>query len=176
MKMNTPLFLFCGGPAINGAGNPKPLMKIKEELSLLIHHLDFEITVVGNSNKELWGEVLHQEYQGTFDVVIDLSSKMDVFEKPILNNEALVVFGSQKKVTTDFSNLLWKACTTIRPSPRNPEFIDCMHFAKHWIENGYLEVDSFWTKCYNRNTEWQQAFADGADRPSGYSRGYIKWD
>jgi len=41
MKMNTPLFLFCGGPAINGAGNPKPLMKIKEELSLLIHYLDY---------------------------------------------------------------------------------------------------------------------------------------
>jgi hypothetical protein len=51
-----------------------------------------------------------------------------------------------------------------------------MYFAKHWIENGYLEVDSFWTRCYNRNTEWQQAFADGMDRPNGYSRGYIKWD
>jgi hypothetical protein len=50
-----------------------------------------------------------------------------------------------------------------------------MHFAKHWIENGYLEVDSFWTKGYNRDTEWQQAFADGVDRPNGYSRGYITW-
>jgi hypothetical protein len=44
------------------------------------------------------------------------------------------------------------------------------------IENGLLDVDKFWTKCYNRNTEWQEAFADGVDRPNGYSRGYIKWD
>jgi hypothetical protein len=44
------------------------------------------------------------------------------------------------------------------------------------IENGLLNVDKFWTQAYNRNTEWQQAFADGADRPDGYSRGYIKWD
>jgi hypothetical protein len=88
----------------------------------------------------------------------------------------LIIFGAQKEVTTDFSKLLWKACTMTFPSPRNPKFIECMHFAKHWIENGYLEVDSFWTRAYNRNIEWQQAFADGATRPIGYSRGYIKWD
>jgi hypothetical protein len=51
-----------------------------------------------------------------------------------------------------------------------------MHFAKHWIENGYLEVGSFWTKAYERDTEWQQAFKDGVDRPKGYSRGYISWE
>ena len=51
-----------------------------------------------------------------------------------------------------------------------------MQMARYFIENGYLEVDSFWTKCYNRTTEWEQAFADGVNRPSGYSRGYIKWD
>ena len=48
--------------------------------------------------------------------------------------------------------------------------------ARYMIENGELEVDSFWTRSYNRNIEWQQAFADGVDRPNGYSRGYIKWD
>jgi hypothetical protein len=48
--------------------------------------------------------------------------------------------------------------------------------ARWLIENGELSVDSFWTKAYNRTTEWQQAFADGVNRPNGYSRGYIKWD
>jgi D-arabinose 1-dehydrogenase-like Zn-dependent alcohol dehydrogenase len=136
----------------------------------------YEIDVVGSNNKELWGSTLQSNTEANYDVVIDLSNKLDVFEKDILRENALVIFGAQKTVTTDFSNLLWKACTMTFPSPRNPQFIDCMHFAKHWIENGYLEVDTFWTKSYNRNTEWQQAFADGVDRPNGYSRGYIEWD
>jgi len=136
----------------------------------------YNVDVVGSSNKELWGDILQSDTVANYDVVIDLSSKTDVFDKDILRENALVIFGAQKEVTTDFSNLLWKACTMIFPSPRNPGFLDCMHFAKHWIENGYLEVDSFWTTSYNRDTHWQQAFADGADRPEGYSRGYIKWD
>jgi D-arabinose 1-dehydrogenase-like Zn-dependent alcohol dehydrogenase len=136
----------------------------------------YEVDVVGSSNKELWGEILQTNTSANYDVVIDLSNKLDVFTEDILRENALVIFGAQKEVTTDFSNLLWKACTMTFPSPRNTKFIDCMHFAKHWIENGYLNVDSFWTKCYNRNTAWKQAFADGVDRPSGYSRGYIKWD
>jgi threonine dehydrogenase-like Zn-dependent dehydrogenase len=136
----------------------------------------YEIDVVGSNNKELWGDILQPDTEANYDVVIDLSNKLDVFDKDILRENALVIFGAQKQVTTDFSNLLWKACTMTFPSPRNPQFIDCMYFAKHWIENGYLEVDSFWTQCYNRDTEWQKAFADGMDRPNGYSRGYIKWD
>ena len=39
-----------------------------------------------------------------------------------------------------------------------------------------LNVDTFWTKAYDRETEWQQAFEDGSNRPEGYSRGYIKWN
>jgi len=144
--------------------------------TIKLNRFVFDITVVGNSNKELWGDLLDTTYTGTFDVVIDLSSRTDVFDKPIVNNEALVVIGSQKTVTTDFGNLLWKACTMVFPSPRTDRFYDCMKDAAIWIENGELEVDSFWTRGYNRTTEWQQAFADGADRPSGYSRGYIKWD
>jgi threonine dehydrogenase-like Zn-dependent dehydrogenase len=136
----------------------------------------YNVDVVGSSNKELWGDILQSDTVANYDVVIDLSSKTDVFDKDILRENALVIFGAQKEVTTDFSNLLWKACTMVFPSPRNPGFLDCMHFAKHWIENGYLEVDSFWTTSYNRDTHWQQAFEDGVNRPEGYSRGYIKWD
>ena len=99
-----------------------------------------------------------------------------MFDQPILNNEALIVFGVEKTVTTNFANILWKACTMVFPSPRTEGFLSNMYHAVNMIENGILNVDKFWTKCYNRNTEWQQAFADGKDRPSGYSRGYIKWD
>lgn len=144
--------------------------------TIRLNRLDFDITVVGNNNKELWGNILEQSYKGTFDVVIDLSNRTDIFDKQIVNNEALILFGSQKTVTTDFSNLLWKACTMIFPSPRTERFYDCMKDAAIWIENGDMVVDNFWTRSYNRNTEWQQAFADGQDRPNDYSRGYIKWD
>jgi len=144
--------------------------------TILLNHLDFEITVIGNSNKDMWGDKLTQSYAGKFNVVIDLSSRTDVFNDDILHNEALVVFGAQKEVTTDFSALLWKACTMIFPSPRTDKFYQCMKDAAYWIENGDIVVDSFWTKSYNRDIEWQQAFIDGTVRPAGYSRGYIVWN
>jgi threonine dehydrogenase-like Zn-dependent dehydrogenase len=144
--------------------------------TIFLNHLDFEVTVVGNSNKDLWQDRLVQDYAGRFDVVIDLSSRLDVFEQDILNNQALVVFGSQKQVSTDFGSLLWKACTIIFPSPRTDGFHNAMLDAAYWIENGDIQVDNFWTRGYNRNTEWQEAFADGTNRPAGYSRGYIYWE
>lgn len=144
--------------------------------TILLNHLHFEVTVIGNSNKELWSQRLSQYYGGKFDVVIDLSDRDDVFTKDILHNEALVVFGVEKKITTSFGNLLWKACTMIFPSPRTDKFYQCMKDAEYWITNGDIVVDSFWTKGYNRDTEWQDAFADGLNRPAGYSRGYIYWN
>jgi D-arabinose 1-dehydrogenase-like Zn-dependent alcohol dehydrogenase len=135
-----------------------------------------DVTVVGNSNKDLWGDKLVQTYTGDYDIVIDLSSGTDVFDQPIVRNEAIVIFGAQKQVSTDFSNLLWKACTMVFPSPRTDKFHTCMQIAESMITNGQLNVDKFWTQAYNRNIGWQQAFADGKDRPNGYSRGYIVWD
>jgi len=144
--------------------------------TIKLNHLDFDITVYGKSNKELWGNILSPGYEGKFDVVIDLSPYSDVFNNDMLNNEALVVMGVEKEITTSFNSLLWKACTMIFPSPRTDKFYKCMQDAEYWISNGDLKVDSFWTKGYNRDTEWRQAFADGAVRPAGYSRGYIKWN
>lgn len=138
-------------------------------------HLDFEITVYGRSNKELWGDRLTPGYTGTFDVVIDLSPYNDVFTNDLLNNQALVVLGVEKQVQTDFAKLLWKACTIVFPSPRTDKFYRCMQDAARWVEDGDINVDKFWTRSYNRETQWQQAFADGVNRPAGYSRGYIKW-
>ena len=143
--------------------------------TIKLNHLDFEITVVGKSNKELWQDTLSDDYSGSYDVVIDLSSSTYVFDCPIVNNEALVVFGSQKQVSTDFGTLLWKACTMMFPSPRTNKFYDCMKQAEYWITSGDINIDKFWTKGYNRDTEWQQAFSDSNNRPAGYSRGYIYW-
>ena len=137
----------------------------------------YQVDVLGSNNLELWGYKLLLGTSDSYDVVIDLSEKYALGTDINLNNNALIIDGVGKAVSKQEAQAqLWKAVTTIKPSPRNAQFIDCMYFAKHWIENGYLEVDSFWTRCYNRNTEWQQAFADGKDRPNGYSRGYIKWD
>ena len=144
--------------------------------TILLNHLDFEITVVGSSNKELWGNKLSPSYNGQFDVVIDLSPKTDVFSNDIVKNEALVVMGVEKEITTSFGNLLWKACTMIFPSPRTDIFRLSMKDAAYWVEHGDIVVDTFWTKGYNRDTEWPQAFRDGNNRPAGYSRGYIYWE
>ena len=137
----------------------------------------FHVDVIGSSNKELWGDKLWATTVESYDVVVDLTGKFRLGIDINLNNNAVIIDGVGKAIDREEAQTqLWKAVTTVRPSPRNPQFIDCMQMAKYFIEKGYLEVDSFWTQCYNRNTEWQQAFADGKDRPSGYSRGYIKWD
>ena len=135
------------------------------------------VDVIGSSNIDLWGDILLLGTTECYDVVIDLSGKYSLGIDINLNNNALIIDAVGKAVSKEEAQQqLWKACTTIKPSPRNPNFHQCMKDAVWMIENGYLEVDSFWTQCYNRNTEWQQAFADGVDRPNGYSRGYIKWD
>lgn len=142
-----------------------------------LQDINFEtIDVVGSYNQELWGDKLKDTPIGSYDVVIDLSSRTNILDSIEYNNEALLILGVQKTLTSDFGNLLWKACTIVFPSPRADCFIDAMMCAEEWITSGQLNVDNFWTKAYNRSMEWKQAFADGLDRPNGYSRGYIKWD
>ena len=137
----------------------------------------FHVDVVGSSNQDLWGDKLLMGTSESYDVVVDLTGKYEIGTEINLNDNAVIIDGVGKAVSKKEAQAqLWKAVTTVKPSPRNIKFIDCMHMAKYWIEKGYLEVDSFWTRSYNRTTEWQQAFADGKDRPNGYSRGFIKWD
>lgn len=146
--------------------------------AIKLYHLDFQVHVVGASNKDIWEPAvkLLKEPQVSYDVVIDISTRTDVFDSWLVQNEGLVVLGTQKTVTTDFKNLLWKACTIIFPSPRTKNFYSVMQDAVYWIQNGSINVDKFWTKGYNRDTEWQQAFSDGLNRPQNYSRGYIYWN
>lgn len=144
--------------------------------TLLLNHLEFEIDVLGKSNPDLWGDLLVQSPTGKYDVIIDLGSDPVLLDQDIVNPEALIVMGAQKKVTTDFSNLLWKACTITFPSPRTNRFYNAMRDAVMWVKNGDIDVERYWTRSYNRDTEWQKAFADGLDRVSGYGRGYIFWE
>jgi D-arabinose 1-dehydrogenase-like Zn-dependent alcohol dehydrogenase len=132
-----------------------------------------ELTVVGNSNKAIWGNVLQPSCDGPFDMVIDLVGK----DHAQVNNGAIMVNAVAKPQTVQQEQqLLWKACYTVRPSPRTKSFYDAMLLARDWISNGTLQVDHFWSKGYSRNSEWQQAFEDAVNRPQNYSRGYIKWD
>ena len=144
---------------------------------LQIHALDFEIDVLGSHNIELWDGKLLLTTSESYDVVIDLNGTYELGTEINLNNNALIVDTVGKAVSREEAqSQLWKACTTVKPSPRNVGFHQCMLDAKYWIKTGRINVDNFWTRAYNRTTEWQQAFADGTDRPSGYNRGYIKWD
>jgi D-arabinose 1-dehydrogenase-like Zn-dependent alcohol dehydrogenase len=148
--------------------------------TLMLHeNLNANIDVVGNSNREKWhGHVeLKTMPEGQYDVVIDLKDDLSVLENNLLTPGGVWVIASEKskELTTNFSSLLWNATTIICPSPRNKEFAACMDTAVRWIEEGSLDVDNIWTKGYNRDTEWQQAFEDGVNRPTGYSRGYLSW-
>ena len=134
------------------------------------------VDVVGSYNKHLWGDTLKQSYSGTYDVVIDLSSRTNILDDVEFNTEALLIPGVQKQLTSDFGNLLWKACTIVFPSPRADCFIKSMELAESMITNNHVNIGDFWTKGYSRTTEWRQAFEDGLNRPNNYSRGYIKWD
>jgi len=143
---------------------------------LVLFSKDENIDVLGSNNQNIWGDKLLSKTEKTYDIVIDLSGKYSLGIDIGLNNNAMIIDGVGKAVSRDEAQQqLWKSCTTIRPSPRSTLFHQCMTDAVWMIENKHFDVDKFWTRAYNRNTEWQQAFADGKDRPNDYSRGYIEW-
>ena len=136
----------------------------------------FKIDVIGKSNKELWGDKLKDNFDNDYDIVIDLNTRDEVFKMDLLKPQGLIILGAEKtnSITTNFDKLLWNAVTVVFPSPRQKDFKRCMQTAVKMIESGQLNVDNFWTKGYNRNKEWQTAFAEGNKRMPGYSRGYIE--
>ena len=144
--------------------------------TILINHLEFDITIIGRSNQDLWQGKLSQELTGVYDVIIDLTERTDYLQGDCVANNGLIIIGTDKHINQTFGQLIWKAVTISFPSPRTPRFYEAMVMARDWVADGQLQVDKFWTRSYNRNTEWQSAFADGVNRPAGYSRGYIKWD
>lgn len=141
-------------------------------------HLDTSVDILGRSNRKFWEDRLLEVPKGRYDVVIDLKDDNSlVFDFGyLLEDNPIVVIAAEKKgINTTFGKLLWKNAKMYFPSPRNPNFHFCMKDAVNLIESGMLNIDNFWTKGYDRKTEWQQAFEDGNNRPEGYSRGYIKW-
>lgn len=142
--------------------------------------VEMDIDVVGRSNLDIWnqeGVELLREPNNGYEVIINLKEEHNWFENSeIINNNGCLIDAVSRAVSKKENEiLLWKSVTTTRPSPRRDSFLECMELAVEWIQEGKLNVDNFWTRSYNRDTEWRQAFADGVDRPQGYSRGYIKW-
>jgi len=143
--------------------------------TLTLEGLNYDVDVIGNYNHDVWPN-LKQSLEGEYNVIIDLSSRTDYLTGEHLANNALIILGTEKHINQSIGPLLWKAITISFPSPRTPNFYQAMLSAQQWIEQGLLSVDKFWTRGYDRNTEWQQAFEEANNRPKGYSRGYIKWD
>ena len=54
-------------------------------------------------------------------------------------------------------------------------FLESMETAAELIQNGQIKVDRFWTKGYDRDTEWQNAFLDSKNRKPNFGRAYIQW-
>ena len=137
----------------------------------------FQIDVIGSSNKELWKDDLKDTFEGAYDIVIDLNTRDEVFVRDIVKPQGLVVLGAEKtnKITTSFDKLLWNAVTVIFPSPRQKNFQRCMKMAVKMIETEVLNIDKFWSKGYDRSTEWQDAFKESNQRMPGFNRGYIEW-
>lgn len=148
--------------------------------TLRLNNTAYQIDVVGSSNQEAWQQenvTLRDQPDSHYEVVIVLKEGIDFLARPeIINENGLLIDAVGRSISKrESENLLWRAVTTSRPSPRKPRFDLCMEQAVEWIQNGDLHVDRFWTRAYNRDTEWRQAFQDSANRPLNYSRGYIVW-
>jgi threonine dehydrogenase-like Zn-dependent dehydrogenase len=148
--------------------------------TLQLNNIAYQIDVIGKSNHDIWEKenvVLKDRPDKNYEVVIVLKEGIAFLEDPeLINENGLLVDAVGRSISKKESeNMLWRAVTTSRPSPRKPMFDLCMKQAVEWIESGKLNVDKFWTRSYNRTTEWQHAFQDGMNRPRDYSRGYIVW-
>jgi hypothetical protein len=142
--------------------------------TLAINKYEFEVDVIGKSNANRWGALLRRELTGRYDVIIDLSTRTDYLDGQHLNNNALIVIGTDKVINQQLGNLIWSSSMISFASPRTPDFHRCMRLAEEWIRLDILTVDGFWTRGYSRS-DWHQAFKDSDLRLPGYNRGYIDW-
>jgi D-arabinose 1-dehydrogenase-like Zn-dependent alcohol dehydrogenase len=140
------------------------------------HHID----VVGQSNQLVWheeGVELKSKPAGEYDIVIDLKEDAALLDGVHIKNGGTLILGTVKKpaVTLTFENLLWKAVKIVMPSPRHANFDISMVSARFFADHNSENLNRFWTREYDRDTEWLKAFEDGRSRNQGYSRGYIRW-
>lgn len=149
-----------------------------------------DITVVGRANAEIWDDLGVPRYDSVgflrdvtnrkFKIIIDISSKAENFHlihSTLAEHEALIAYAGTptEEVSTNFFENCWACHTFIMPSPRNSDFNDAMAKARDLIIEGKLNTGRLWSKGYNRETQFIEAFQDGAHRPHGYLRGYLKW-
>ena len=82
----------------------------------LTAHYFFKIDVIGQSNKERWGDTLKTEFGKDYDIVIDLNTRDEVFKMDLLKPQGLIVLGAEKTktITTNFDKLLWNAVTLVQ--------------------------------------------------------------
>ena len=142
---------------------------------------DISVDVIGKSNEEWFDDQGHSlliDFDGTYDIIVDLKEDDRVFNTDCINENAIIIMATEKPegIDTTLANMLWKAVTMIFPSPRAPTFYEAMICARNWQLDGKLVLDNFWDRSYNRTTEWQQAFEDANNRVGNYGRGYIQWD
>ena len=142
---------------------------------------DISVDVIGKSNEEWFDDQGHSlliDFDGTYDIIVDLKEDDRVFNTDCINENAIIIMATEKPagIDTTLANMLWKAVTMIFPSPRAPTFYEAMICARNWQLDGKLVLDNFWDRSYNRTTEWQQAFEDANNRTGNYGRGYIQWD
>lgn len=146
--------------------------------TILEQGYDYEIDVIGKSNADYWGkEMLVDGTYVHYDVVVDLKGE-DKIKFVKVNPNALVIMASapHREYNFPLEEWLWNNVTIKMPSPRAETFHSAMKQATRMVAQGKIELDNVWTRGYNRETNWQQAFSDALTRPEGYSRGYIKWD
>ena len=146
--------------------------------------LQFDYYVIGNSNKDWWSKQKYVSFytpddmpDKDYDVVVNLSHRSSTFFNCGIKDNGLMIIGApfDQPIATDFSEMIWKNVTTHCPSPRSKAFSGAMAMAKLLVNDGRIRLDDFWTRSYNRETEWQKAFEDANKRPEGYNRGYITW-
>lgn len=174
--------------AITSKTNPRVLIIGTGFLSWVAWHSLKELAgisnadVLGSANTDMWtqqpGITLIDAVSEQYDIVIDLAGHRDFINSDIYNDNPVYILAAEKHpaVSTSFAKLLWKGATIFCPSPRNQGFHTCMMLAKNLVEREEVNIDKFWTNCYNRDTQWRLAFSHGRGRPVGYGRGYIKWD
>jgi len=137
---------------------------------------DFDIEVVGKSSPEYWGDSLSKGTDN-YDVIVNLKDTDQVCRAKT-NPNALIIMGTVPDPDGVNSNAdwLWNNITIKMPSPRADIFHTAMKLATEMVTDGRIELDNVWTKSYNRNNNWKQAFQDANNRPENYQRGYITWD
>jgi threonine dehydrogenase-like Zn-dependent dehydrogenase len=153
------------------------LAKVFHQTVLQSSDYSYDISVLGKSNADYWGNALVNIGQDGYDVVVDLKGS-NIIKDVKVNPNAMLILASapHREYNFPFEDWLWNNVTIKMPSPRAETFHNAMKSATKMVSQGKINLDNVWTNSYNRETNWKQGFSDALDRPENYSRGYIKWN